>query len=623
MRRKVNLLYAAIATVILFVASQTNAAQNNNKTPELSYTISFPEPHTHLYTVKFTIKNITTDKIDLQIPNWIPGSYMIRDYAGNIQSFSVKDARGSSLKWNKTTKSNWNIQTGASPENPISITAEYQSYANDLSVRGNHLDGTHAFFNGAALLMYLKGGLNLPHKVNFDIPKGYKVTSPLALKPDADGFYTAPNYDVLADSPTEIGTNKLLEFNVLNKPHRIAIWGEADFDEKKVVEDVSAIITEAAKIFGGLPYEHYTFFAHTVPGAGGGIEHLNSTTIGFSPTFFKSRRSYTGFLGLVAHEYFHLWNVKRIRPVQLGPFDYQNENYTDNLWVSEGFTSYYSPQILLRAKLISLQEYLEQFSTQIQLYESAPGRFVQSAAEASNDAWVKYYKPNENSINSTMSYYTKGSFIGALADLEIRSRTNKTKSLDDVMRLLLAEYGLPKPGFINEQLKAAFETVAGGDMTEFFNKYVYGTADVDFNAALNKAGLQITRAYAPDTLPEAAYKGAPEKKPGEIGIVRPTMEGDKITITSVVEGTPAYKAGIYAGDQIIAINGMRVTPATIPNVLKNITAGQKVNFTLFRRDELLNITVTAETKPFNKYSISAIPNANAEQISLRDAWLKN
>ncbi|MBO0798031.1 MAG: M61 family metallopeptidase, partial [Blastocatellia bacterium] len=583
-------LFLLITLALLLPASTTSMTAA--KPLELSYRLAFPQPHTHLYEVTFTIGNVVSPQLDLQMPVWTPGSYLIREFARNVQDFEAKDAGGERLTWQKIDKSTWRVEAGASSERPKTIAVSYRVYANELSVRTSHLDSSHAYFNGASIFMYVKDALALPLKLRIDAPEGWRVTTPLGLEPDPEtGFYTAPNYDTLVDSPTEVGKHKLLEFTVRGKTHRIAIWGDGAYDPERLKVEFGKIVEEGARMFGSLPYEHYTFFLHIQPEAGGGLEHLNSTTCQIQPRAFATRRGYRKFLGTVAHEYFHLWNVKRIRPIALGPFDYQHENYTHGLWLAEGTTEYYSGQLLRRAGLISTPEYLDELATLIHSYESTPGRLEQTAESASFDSWIKFYRPDENSLNSSMSYYDRGALLGWLLDLEIRTRTGGAKNLDDVMRLLLDNYGLPKPGFTDAGLKAAFEKVAGADLTDFFQRYVNGNDEIDFNAYLSQAGLRLIRGYQPGT----AYADNKDEKPGTLGL-RTRLNGDRVVAAAVIAGLPSYVGGINAGDELVALDGNRIAAGSI-NVLEELRAGQKVRLTVFRRERLMTFDLTAAVRP--------------------------
>ncbi len=578
---------------------------------QLTYELSFPQPHTHLYEVAYTVGNISAPSVDLQIPTWTPGSYLQREFARNVQDFVVRDSAGNALKWEKTDKATWHVTTNGAKE----IRASYRVYAYELSVRTSHLDASHAYFNGASIFMYVKGAINQPLKLKINAPNGWQTTSPLALAPDAKGYFSAPNYDILVDSPTEIGMHRVLEFDTLGKRHRIAIWGEANYDEATLKRDFAKIVEQGATIFGGtLPYEHYTFILHLQPGIGGGLEHLNSTTCQSSPNVFKPAARYQGFLGLIAHEYFHLWNVKRIRPQALGPFNYQTENYTHNLWVSEGITDYYGDQLLLRAGLIKPEEYLQSWASALARYEATPGRKIQSPETASFDAWIKYYRPDENSVNTAMSYYDSGAILGMLLDIEIRARTNNVKSLDDVMRLLYENHALPKPGFTDAELKAAFEKIAGTDLTDFWSKYVSGIENIDFAQYFAKAGLRLVKGYTPSINDVQGQ----EPNRGYLGL---RLKPGSLVVGSVLSGTPAYNDGINVNDEIVAINGQKIDAATFNERVASLTPATSATITLFRREKLLSLNVIVGKQVPDRYSLLQNKEADANQAAVRNGWL--
>lgn len=605
-----RLLLALIITTAALCA--TGLGQQPAKPLELSYVLSFPRPHTHLYEVVLTIKNVSTGQLDLQMPIWTPGSYLAREYARHVQDFSASDASGQPLKWQKADKMTWRVEAGASAASPRTIRAAYRVYANELFTQTSHLDATHAYFNGATLFMYVASAKDRPHRLKIDPPAGWRATSPLALQPDPDGYFTAADYDRLIDSPTEVGTHKLLEFTVLGKPHRVTIWGDFNFDEEKLKADLAKIVEAGAQIFGGLPYEHYTFLVHVQPGIGGGTEHLNSNVSMTSPAAFKTPVGYKGFLGLESHEYFHHWNVKRIRPIALGPFDYQRENYTRGLWVSEGITSYYGDLLLRRAGLTTPGEYFTQLTRMIAGYEQSPGRLKQSAETASFDAWIKHYRPDENSPNTTMSYYTRGEILGLLFDLEIRSRTNGARSLDDVMRDLLRNHGLPKPGFTDAELKAALDRAAGADLGSLWNAYVSGTEEIDFDRLFRLVGME-RKAVGVDA-------DASGKKPGTLGF-RTRAAGDRVVISNVIDGLPAYEGGLNSSDELSAIDGRRIDAANVNDRLNEIRDGQRVTLTVFRREKMMSFELTAAPRPPMNYLVAEMKEATEAQKALRKAWL--
>jgi predicted metalloprotease with PDZ domain len=579
---------------------------------KVSYSVAFPQPHTHLFEVTATFENVAGPQLDLLLPTWTPGSYLQREYARHVQDFKAMDESGQALAWDKADKSTWRIATADKDAKPRTVRAFYRVYANELTTQGSHLDATHAYFNGASLFLYAGSARDQPHRVTFTTPPGWRVSSPLALAPDADGYYTAPSYDVLIDSPTEIGTHRVIDFSVRGVPHRIALWGDANPDEARLKEDMAKFVEQAALIFGGLPYQHYTFIVHVEPGIGGGTEHLNSNVSQASPAAFTNPEGYRGFLELESHEYFHCFNVKRIRPLALGPFDYEHENYTHNLWVAEGITDYYGDQLLRRAGLVSAADYLQAWGKLIAGYQNTPGRRLQSAASASFDAWIKQYRPDENSVNTSMSYYTRGQILGWLIDFEIRSRSGGKRGLDDAMRMLYERHGLPKPGFTDAQLKATLEEAAGSDLTDFFAKYVYGTEEVPFDRYWQMAGLQATGTYQP------AVDGS--QKPGTLGI-RTRTTGDRVVIAAVLSGLPAYAGGLNANDELVTIGGRKIDAGNLGDRLNAIREGQGVTVQVFRHERLLSFELTAAPKPFDAYTVAPLKDLSAGQRAIYQAWL--
>src|SRR5258705_2954267 len=418
-------------------------AQTGKEVPpvDIAYTVSMTRPHTHLLEVDIAVKRVADSKSPIEellvMPVWTPGSYLVREYARHVQDFSARDSGGHSLKWEKINKDTWRVVTNGAHD----WHASYRVYANELTVRTNELNSGHAFWNNAALLMYLDGFLKSPSTVQVLAPDIWKVATGLPILPGKKNTFRAANFDVLYDSPFEVSAFKTLSFTVQGVPHRIVIDGEGNYDPERVRRDVQKIVEAEVTLMGGeIPYHDYTFILHLRSTGGGGLEHLNSTALGFSRFNFQPERNYRGFLSLVSHEFFHLWNVKRIRPDALGPFDYTRENYTKLLWVAEGITDYYADVALKRAGLITDREFLAATARPFETLQNTPGRLVMSAEEASFDTWIKYYRPDENSVNSQVDYYNKGAILGLLLDLEIRRQSAGAKSLDDVMRYLYTDF---------------------------------------------------------------------------------------------------------------------------------------------------------------------------------------
>ena len=616
--------------VVLFVSCIGGVAQVSPTTApvDIAFTIGMSRPHTHMFEVDIRIKRSNPAAVEsLIMPVWTPGSYLVREFERNVQDFSAKDATGQALKWEKTNKNTWRITTNGVTE----WHATYRVYANELSVRTSELNSGHASWNNANLLMYLDGFLKSPSTVHVLAPDVWKVATGLPLAPGPKNTFQAENFDILYDSPFEASDFKTLVFNVKGVPHRIVIDGEGNYDAEKMRRDVQKIVETEVEIMGGeIPYKDYTFILHLRSNAGGGLEHLNSTSLGYPRFGFKvgredratssgpnttqqPERDYRGFLSLVAHEFFHLWNVKRIRPDALGPFDYTGENYTKVLWIAEGITDYYADIALRRANLISDREFLSATARAFQTLQNTPGRLVQSVEESSFDSWIKYYRQDENSINSQVSYYEKGAILGLLLDLEIRKRSNGTKSLDDVMRYLLTEYFKKDRNYGPEDFQKACELMAGSSLEEFFAKYVRALGELDYNAALNAAGLHL----------ETTTTIGEGEKPVDKALfgADTVWEDNRLLVRRVYAGSPAYDQGLNTGDQIIALNNMRVTKEFFDARMAEKKPGDLINLTIFRFDDLSTLLIKLGTRTEGTYRIVPLQNQTEAQKQVYKAWL--
>lgn len=585
------------------------APEAKSVAPEISYTVSMSKPWTHLLEVEMRLKYSAPakDAAEIQMPVWTPGSYLIREYARHVQDFSAADANGKDLTWQKTNKNTWQI----APNGASEIVVKYNVYANELTVRTNELNDEHAFFNNAALLMNPKGFLSAPSTLKINSYKDWKIATGLPAVENQANTFRAPNFDVLYDSPFEVGNFNEVAFEVAGKRHRMVFEGEGSYDLQKTAADTKKIVEQAYKIFGELPYDDYLFIVNLR--GGGGLEHLNSTALQFNRLDFATR--YDSFLTLAAHEYFHCFNVKRIRPDALGPFDYNNENYTKLLWVAEGGTAYYENVLVRRSGLMSDKKFLETYATGFKNLQNRPGRFETSLEEASFDAWIKQYRPDENAVNNQISYYDKGEIVNFLLDLEIRKSSAGAKSLDDVMRYLYAEFYKKNKNYTPEDFQKIAETMAGKSLNDFFAKYVRGHDEIDYNSILNDFGLQLSTASADAA--QKAYLGA-----------NLVQQGERLVVKDVPAGTPAYEQGLNANDQILAMDNLRIgatdsftkasekpsdAVAAFAARLEQKKPGDMIRLTLFRFDRLreMEFNLGAQIKP--DYKIAALANPTDEQ----------
>ena len=540
--------------------------------------------------------------IDIKMPVWTPGSYLIREYAKNVEGFTAT-ASGKTVPSEKIRKNTWRIRT-----TDDNLTIRYRVYANELTVRTNFVDADHGYVTPAGVFMYHDALKTVPLRVVVQPYKAWKNVA-TGLEPVAGENYTyqAPDFDLLVDSPIEIGNHKTFGFTASNIPHTVAMFGDVEYDEKRLQADYKRVCEAVATVVGEHPCTHYTFIVHHIPPGGGGLEHLNSTTLEVTREAYATESNYKRFLGLVAHEYFHLWNVKRIRPIALGPFDYENENYTHMLWLSEGCTTFYSNYILRRAGFHTPEGYLSLVANDITTIENQPGVRVQSAAESSWDAWIKNYRPNENSANATISYYSKGSVLGTLLNLAILAGSNGERNMDDLMRLLYTEYyKKQKRGFTDDEFRQAAEQIAGRKLDDFFNIGVNTAEPINYTAYFEPVGMQLVNV-------------ASKTQDGFLGAAT-TVANGKSTISGVRRGLAAYVDGLNVGDELISVDDVRVGDDLL-RLISGRRVGETVRVRVNRAGFLREIPVTLTQNPLVSYRMEPLLNQTAAQKALYNKWL--
>jgi predicted metalloprotease with PDZ domain len=579
---------------------------------KIQYHLAITEPAQHLLDVTIDVAEVSAAHLDFVLPTWTPGSYLIREYARHVQEV-VATAGEEPAVCQKIDKQTWRVVAGGSEDAPRAVRLRYRVYGNELTVRTNHVDDTHAHVIPAATFMYVAGASDQPLTVSVDAPEGWQIAT--GLDRDEAGAFHADDLDQLVDSPFEIGEQRVLSFEVDDVPHRLVIWGRGNEDPQRLVADARTIVTAARDLFGGLPYQHYTFLLMLAgKSAGGGLEHRNSTSLLLPRFTFQSGRSYERFLTLVCHEFFHVWNVKRIRAEGLGPFDYTREAYTTLLWAMEGVTEYYTDLLLVRAGLLTPRRYLERLADDIVTLQTTPGRLLQSLECASFDAWIKAYRPDENSANTSISYYLKGAIVALLLDLELRSRSQGQYSLDDVLRYLFQVYPISGPGIPERAgYLAAILEVTGLDLGDFFTRYIGGVDELPFSGLLDAVGLQLRWDWAnkaPDGMPRPALG------------VRTKRDNGQLKVATVLRDTPAYQAGVNADDEILAIQGFRVTDdGALRERLDDCRAGDSVTLTVARREQLRTIEVTLAAPPPDKLTIERAAEPDEQQRRTYQSWL--
>ncbi len=572
--------------------------------PIISYQVAMSQPESHLYEVRLRVKNWQAAVMDLKMPVWTPGSYLVREYAKNLQDFTVLDIEERSLSWTKKSKNHWQIDTTGITD----VTVHYRLFANELTVRTNHLDQTHAYFNGAATFLYIVGWEKTPIQVTIIPPEStWRISTALPALPELRHTFIAADFDTLVDSPFEIGTHESHYFEVLGLPHELAIWGKGNLPCRTVLEDIEKIIKVGAELFGGLPYKNYLFLLHLTSDGYGGLEHKNSCSLIYQRFGFRAKDKYNQFMQLVAHEFFHLWNVRRIRPQGLEVFDYDQENYTSCLWFCEGTTSYYDIILPLRAGIYDAKTCLEALSKDINRFLNIPGRLVQPLSESSWDAWIKLYRRDANSDNSQISYYLKGQLVSLLLDLLIRERHNNQRSLDNVMQIMWQKFGIPEVGYTPEQLQNVIESVANVNLDDFWQIYLHSTEELPLNQYLQPFGLKV----------QANGNGEPVPF---LGLTAKT-EHDRTIVKFVETESPAQKAGIDPGDELLAIEGIRVNAEQLPERLKDYQPSDSISVSLFHQDQLRTVSVIlGEPRP-NIYKIVPVKNPTIQQSDNFQGWL--
>ena len=559
----------------------------------ISYEVSMPEPHTHYYNVKMNVTDYQKEYFDIQMPVWSPGSYLVREFAKNVEALEAR-TNGKNLKSEKINKNTWRIYAKKSKN----VTIDYKVYAFELSVRTSFVDASHAYFNGTSMFMFIDKLRNTPHDLTIIPFKDWKKISTSLPKTDKGEFtYQAPDYDILVDSPVEIGNQVTFDFTSAGVLHHVAMYGEGNYDIEKLKVDMAKITQACTDVFGENPNKEYTFIIHNITHASGGLEHLSSTTLEVNRWTYEGS-AYKGFLSLVAHEYFHLWNVKRVRPIELGPFDYNNENYTSLLWVMEGFTSYYDELLLYRAGIYDEETIVRKFQGSISNIENQPGNKVQPVAHSSFDAWIKAYRSNENSYNTTISYYSKGSVVANMLDLMIINNSKGKKNLDDVMQHLYKEfYKKLDRGFTPAEMQKSLEQVSGLKLDDFYAKYINGTETFDYETLFGYAGFTVETVLNKDP---------------SLGI---SERNNKIR--RVYRGSSAYKGGLNVNDEILAIDGYRVN-GNIQDFIDAKKVGDEVSVILSRDNIIQTIKFPLLEKGSTRFFIF---NDSDKKNNVHEKWL--
>ncbi len=585
------------------------------KNQPIHYAIRPLNPAAHRFEVTCTVASPDPTGQRFSLPAWIPGSYLIRDFARHIVAIRA-EASGQPVPLTKIDKHTWQ----APPlKQATALTVTCEIHAWDLSVRGAHLDATHGFFNGTSVFLRVAGQEDSPCLVDIQPPAGkafadWHIATTLeparrekgCAKRHGFGLYRAANYDELIDHPVEMGNFTLARFTACGVPHDVAITGRHDCDTERLCADLQKICEWHIRFFGEpAPMPRYVFLVTAIGEGYGGLEHRTSTALLCSrndlpyPGMPSMTEGYRTFLGLCSHEYFHTWNIKRIKPAAFTPYDLTRENYTTLLWAFEGITSYYDDLALLRCGVIELKDWLELTAKTISNVQRTPGRLRQSLAESSFDAWSKFYRPDENTPNAVVSYYAKGALVALALDLTLRSRSKI--SLDDVMRVLWERFGKTGTGVGEDDIQQVAEELSGLNLKRFFADAVHSTGELPLKKLLARFGITLD------------WEGA---KIPSLG-VKTSHDGSDVKLIHVFEGSAAQTAGLASDDVLAAIDGLRVTPASLEILLSRRQAGETIALHAFRRDELMTFKLTLDLPPEDTAKLIVQHGSN----QLRKAWL--
>jgi predicted metalloprotease with PDZ domain len=572
---------------------------------KISYSLKMPRPQNHYFQVEMQVEQVKQKSATVKLPVWAPGSYLVREFSRHLNQVKAYSLQGALLPITKKTKNAWEIDL----KGQTAFIVKYEVYAFELSVRTSFLDETHGFVSGPSMFMYLDGHketggelLVQPH------PSFKRISTGLTQKSDVkqgnNQTFTFDNYDQLVDCPIEIGNQYEFDFEAAGVKHTVSMYGEGNFDPERLKEDMAKIVEEETKVVGVNPNKRYVFIVHNVVGGDGGLEHCNSTVLSVDRWTYDGS-NYINFLNLVAHEYFHLWNVKRIRPIELGPFNYDQEVYTNYLWVMEGFTSYYDELILRRCGFYSQEEMAKKIQIAVNYVESSVGARVQPVAHASFDAWIKAYRPNENSSNTTMTYYSRGMIIASVLDVMIIKQSNGKECLDHLMQDLYQTYYVGKNrGFTDAEFKACLTKHTGQDMAEFFLKYIDGTEVIPYSMYFLPLGVEVN----------------------DVGGVKPVFganvaeEGGKVIIKSIRANSSAEDAGLSVNDEIIACMNYRVDKSMLDALMNGAAVGDEFELTI-SRDKLMRKVIVKITG--QKRSTFIFTNRHTDaSLPLYNYWLR-
>lgn len=581
----------------------------------IAYTLRFPDAAAHYMDVEMVVPTEGANELNLFLPTWTPGSYLVREYSRNIISLNAA-ASGSALEVTKTSKNRWIVES----EGVASVTINYRLFCREINVRNNWVETDFAVVNGAPTFITIVDDYKRPYLVTVELPSGWETTASPLPSADTANSYSAPDFGTLVDSPLIAGSPQVDSFEVDGILHSlVTIGGGGVWDNARAARNVQHLVEAQRTFWGGLPYDEPYVFFNLLTGSRGGLEHKQSMLMTGDRWYTKNRGGIRSWLSLVSHEFFHAWNGKRLRPVELGPFEYEHENYSPSLWVVEGLTSYYQHILLARAGYHTHEKYLGALSGSIAGTEKTPGRFVQSLSESSFDAWIKAYRKDENSINALFSYYSGGAVAGFLMDAKIQQETDGSRSLDDVLRAAFERYS-GKSGYTEIEFIALASEIAGKDLTDWFDRLVRQPNQFDYQPALDWYGLEFEKPKPPESNSLPVADDPEDLTKGWLGAVTSSSEGN-LKVTSIPSDTPAAAAGLSVDDEIIAIDRHRVDASGLKRLAGLMGAGATVDLLVSRQGLLTTLQVTLGEEPTETWKLKIKKDSTEEQKARVNKWL--
>ncbi len=606
-------LLASLAPAIEVQATGHDVDASGDR-QSVHHRLSFPRRTTQYVHVEIRIP-VSGAALELAMPNWTPGSYQIRDYAGNVERVAARAVTGSELPLTKIAKNRWLVETGGAEE----VRFEYDVWAGSLSVQDSWVEQDVALLNGAGIFMYSDSSRDMTQFLEVELPADWPGVVVALPGPDESGRYRARNFDELVDSPILAGDSRKTPFEAGGARFALVDYGHtAQWDSVAAAEDLWKIAETQVDFWGVNPLEREYLFINILLGGKSGLEHDHSTVMMGSPSLMRSREDYVKWLSLASHELFHAWNVRRMRPEALARYDYDEEVYTSQLWLAEGLTSYYDNLLLSRAKVVSAQEFLELLAAEFQQYEIQPGRLVTSAELASFDSWIRHYQPTANLINSNSNYYRKGSVIGFVIDTAIRRETRGRHTLDDALRDMYQRYGPEGPGagtYPEGALAAIVEDLAGPGVAAELETLRTTATDPDIDGALGWYGLKLVR--SPER--QAAEEGG-IPAPVDFGVTW-LPDTPLLLVEHVLHGSPAAEAGVLPNDELLAINGLRVTRDNHDAAIKALRLGETAQLTLVRHGRLLTLQAQVQHALPSRYVITASERVSSSEERRLEALL--